>query len=450
MLATKKFQKGGVHPHDNKQYSAHLPIVEAKLPKTVKIPLIQHIGKPAKCIVKAGDEVKAGDVIGEIDGFISSYIHSSVSGKIKSIEQGFADNGRKCDVVVIESNDESVDFYTKADDYKTLSNEEMVDRIRKAGIVGLGGATFPTHVKLSPPKEKKIRYFLINGVECEPYLTSDHRLMLEKTKEIMEGIKIIKKILDVEKVYIGIENNKKDAQDEFEKLCKNEENIYVVPLRVRYPQGGEKQLIDAVFNVEVPSGGLPMDVETVVQNIGTILAVYEAVVYNKPLIERIVTVTGSLIKEPANFLCKIGTPFSELLEQAGLAETPSKIISGGPMMGTAVANSDIPVTKGTSGILALSEKELGHFEDYDCIKCSACVRACPMSLMPTMITDNIKVNRFEEAKKIGILDCMECGSCAYVCPAKIPIVNYIKFGKTMLRLGIKYADGVIPYVDENK
>ena len=306
-----------------------------------------------------------------------------------------------------------------------------MDKVLKAGIVGMGGATFPSHVKLSVPEGKKIDTLIINGVECEPYLTSDHRVMLERADEMVVGIRLLMKALGVERAMIGIENNKPDAIEHLKGIVKDIEGIDVYPLKVKYPQGGEKQLIKALLNREVPPGGLPLDVGTVVHNVGTALAVYEAVQKNKPLFERVVTVTGKSISKPSNFMVRIGTPVNDLLEAAGgLPEDTGKVISGGPMMGKALNTFDVPVVKGTSGILVLTEKEAHRKREMNCIRCAKCVTVCPMLLQPYLLRKLSLLERFEEAEENAILDCIECGSCSFTCPSNIPLLDYIRYGKS--------------------
>ena len=315
-------------------------------------------------------------------------------------------------------------------DYMNKSNEEMITDIKIAGLAGMGGATFPTHVKLSPPKEKKIDTAILNGAECEPFLTSDHRLMLEQTEDIINGFKIVMKVLGVNKGYIGIENNKMDAVEAMQKAAQSDSSISVVALPVKYPQGGEKQLIEAITGRQVPTGGLPMDCGCLVHNVGTAKAIFDAVSSNKPLIERVVTVTGNTLKTRKNYLVRIGTSYNELLTSCGLDENfKGKLISGGPMMGIAQCSLDVPVIKGTSGIVALDVNEVISDEELPCISCGRCVDTCPIHLMPTELAVLSEFERFEEADKNNVLDCIECGSCSYVCPSKRHLIQYIRFGK---------------------
>ena len=433
----KTFAIGGVHPEDQK-LSAGVPIAPLPLPKTVTIPILQHIGAPAKIVVQRGDVVKTGQVIATHEGFVSSNIHSSVSGRIGIIEEVMDSSGFKHTAISIRVKgdewEESIDRSDTLMEEISLTPKEIVARIMEAGVVGMGGAAFPSHVKLSVPEGKQVDYLLINGVECEPYLTADHRLMLEKPKEIIVGIKILMKALGVEKAIIGIEDNKRDAVELFQKLLGNEKGITVEALEVHYPQGGEKQLIQALLNREVPSGGLPADVGAIVHNVGTTFAIYEAVQKNKPLIDRVVTVTGKSVKQPSNYLVRIGTPVIDLLIAAGgVPEDTGKIVSGGPMMGKAIADLDVPIAKGTSGILLIPKEESMRAEVYNCVHCGKCIEACPMGLEPYRLLILSKKGNHERAKEEHILDCIECGSCAFVCPSNRPILDYIRLGKTQVR-----------------
>ncbi|MDA3929710.1 MAG: electron transport complex subunit RsxC [Prolixibacteraceae bacterium] len=429
----KTFKIGGVHPAENK-LSAHKAVEQLPLPKTATIMVAQHIGAPSKVIVQRGDEVKVGQIIAQSAGFVSTNIHSSVSGKVMKIDTVVDSSGYKKNAIVInvvgDEWDESIDRSTELVTDTDLDAKAITDKILAAGIVGLGGATFPTHVKLSPPPGMKAEVLLINGVECEPYLTADHRLMLEKGDELMVGTKILMKALNVNRAAIGIENNKPDAIKHLKELAKKYEGIEICPLKVQYPQGGEKQLIKAVIGREVPSGALPIAVGAVVNNVGTALATYEAIIKNKPLIERIVTVTGKSVANPSNFMVRIGTPTSQLIEAAGgLPDDTAKIISGGPMMGKAVSNIEVPVTKGTSGILIIKEEE-GHRKPMqNCIRCGRCVSVCPMGLEPFLLMTLSEKNTWDKSEEERVMDCIECGSCSYTCPANRPLLDHIRYGK---------------------
>lgn len=435
----KTFSKGGVHPAENK-LSVEAAIIELPAPQTAFIPLSQHLGAPCKPIVNKGDTVKAGEVIAKGQGFVTATIHSSVSGKVSKIDTVMDSTGyrRQAVIIDVEGDEWREDIDKSADLIKeiSLSKEEIVKKVFESGIVGLGGATFPTHVKLSIPKGKKADILIINGVECEPYLTSDHRLMLEKGEEILIGTKILMKALEVKKAIIGIENNKPGAIEYITSLAVNYQGISVQSLKVKYPQGGEKQLIKACIKREVPSGGLPIDVGAVVHNVGTTFAVYEAVQKNKPLIDRIVTLTGKSLMNPANFKVRIGTPVSQLVDAlGGLPKDTGKIISGGPMMGKALNTLDVPVVKGTSGILLFPEKESKRKIPSTCIRCAKCITVCPMGLEPYLIYAQSKNEMFDDVENSDALDCIECGSCSYECPGHLPLLDYIRLGKnTVLKI----------------
>lgn len=429
----KTFKVGGVHPPENK-LSAGKKIEQLPIPKTVFIPVAQHIGAPSTAVVNKGDVVKTGQIIAKSSGFVSTNIHSSVSGKVKKVDVSQDSSGYPKQGIFIDvEGDEWIEDIDRSTDLAknfNFNGQEIIQKIQDAGIVGLGGATFPTHVKLVPPKGMKADVLLINGVECEPYLTSDHRLMLEKTDEILVGTQLLMKAMNVEKAAIGIENNKPDAIQLLTDKAKNYKGISVVALKVKYPQGGEKQLIKAVTGKEVPSGGLPIAVGAVVSNVGTAFAVYEAVQKNKPLFERVVTVTGKSVANPSNFKVRIGTATTELIEAAGgLPENTGKIISGGPMMGRAVVSLDVPVTKGTSGILIMPNEEAKRREYMECIRCSRCVSVCPMGLEPYLLMTFGQKQIFDRAENERVMDCIECGSCSYTCPSYRPLLDYIRFGK---------------------
>ncbi|OQX97222.1 MAG: electron transport complex subunit RsxC [Bacteroidetes bacterium 4572_117] len=430
----KTFSKGGVHPPENK-LSAVQAIEQIAVPKMVAIPISQHIGAPSTPVVKKNDLVKVGQVIAKSSGFVSANIHSSVSGKVMKIDSVMDSTGYKKQSIIIQVDgdewDESIDRDSTFKKEFNLTSEEIIKKVGEAGIVGLGGATFPSQVKLSVPKGMTAEILIINGVECEPYLTADHRLMLEKGDELMVGTKILMKALKVEKAIIGIENNKQDAIDYLSGLAKNYGGITIQALKVQYPQGGEKQLIKAVINREVPSGGLPIAVGAVVHNVGTAYAVYEAVQKNKPLFERVVTVTGKSVKNPSNFLARVGTSLTELIEAAGgLPEDTEKVISGGPMMGKALNTIDVPMTKGTSGVLIIPEGESRRGIISDCIRCAKCVTVCPMGLEPYLLMTVTELQDYERVENERTMDCIECGSCSYTCPSNRPLLDYIRLGKT--------------------
>jgi Na+-translocating ferredoxin:NAD+ oxidoreductase subunit C len=427
--------KGGYHPPDGKSFSEKMPIEKMPSPKIAAIHLHQHIGAPSKAIVNIGDEVKIGQPISEAGGFVSIPVHASISGKVKAIAKITDAAGNKTDAVVIEGDgkDEMFPGVGVKVDYSQLSADEIKKKIAASGVAGMGGARFPTHVKLSPPAEKKINYIILNGVECEPYLTADDRLMQESPETIIEGLKLMMKVVNAENGIIGIEKNKPESIRIMKEKTASMQNIKVIDLEVKYPQGGEKQLIFAAIGKEVPSGGLPMDVGVVVSNVGTANAVYEAVALNKPFYERVVSVTGESITNPKNLLVRIGTPTSELIEYCGgVKEDVYKVVNGGPMMGAAMYSMEAPVHKGTSGILCLSKENAAVYEEQPCISCGKCVSVCPLKLVPTEIQMNVQFKRFEQAEKLGILDCMLCGTCAYVCPAKRNLVHYFNIGKAKI------------------
>lgn len=424
--------KGGIHPGDFKSATNAKPVEPARPPATVVIPLAQHIGAPCEPLVAVGDEVKMGQKIGDSKGFVSAPVHSSVSGKVTQIGTTNHPLGRTVQAIFIENDGQDTwhEDVKPNPNYQDLSVDELKKIIREAGIVGMGGATFPTHVKLSPPPDKKIDYVLVNAAECEPYLTSDHRAMLEKSRDIIEGLKIVMKVVNAPKAYVGIEDNKPDAVEAMKKAAEGEENIEVHALHTKYPQGAEKQLIKVFTGREVPSGGLPMDVGCVVQNVGTCVAIWEAVRYGKPLIERIVTITGSGINEPKNMLVRVGTMIPEVVEQCGgFKENIRKMILGGPMMGLAQGSPELPVIKGTSGILCLTDEEVQLWDIKPCIKCAKCVEVCPVSIMPLFIGSSVEQGMYDKAEAYNAMDCIECGCCTYICPAKRPLVQWIRMAK---------------------
>ncbi len=434
MSLLKTFAKGGVHPPENK-LSSEQKVEILPIPKKVTIPISQHIGAPATIVVKKNEMVKVGQILAKSSGFVSANIHSSVSGKVSKIDTFMNSSGYKKQSIVIQVKDdewdESIDTSTDIKSQIELSSEEIIKKIGESGIVGLGGATFPSQVKLMVPKGMKAEVLIINGVECEPYLTADHRLMLEHAEEILVGTRILMKALQVNKAVIGIENNKKDAINNLTELAEKYDGISVQALKVKYPQGGEKQLIKALINREVPSGGLPIAVGAVVHNVGTAYAVYEAVQKNKPLIDRVVTVTGKSVSKPANYLVRLGTSIDELITASGgLPQDTGKVISGGPMMGKALSSTDVPVTKGTSGVLILPEGESRRGKIKDCIRCAKCVSVCPMGLEPYLLMSVTQKQMYERTEKERVMDCIECGSCSYTCPSFRPLLDYIRLGKS--------------------
>ncbi|MCL6582897.1 MAG: electron transport complex subunit RsxC [bacterium] len=428
---------GGIHPPDQKQLSASHRIEDAPLPKRVYLPLTQHIGAPAIARVKVGQKVLKGEKIADSEALICAPIHASISGTVVDIKNHPHPSGSEVPTIIIESDGRDLWFQEphNGQDPLELGPEEIRGMIREAGIVGLGGAAFPTHVKLSPPEGKPIDAIILNGAECEPYLTADYRLMVEKAKEIVQGLRILLHVLGVERGYIGIEANKPEAISAMSKAASSFPQIEVVSLKVRYPQGAEKQLIKTILNREVPPPpALPLDVGVVVQNVGTAYAIYEAVSLRKPLIERIVTVSGRGIKEPKNLRLRLGTLFAEAIGYCGgFQGKVEKILMGGPMMGLAQYTTRVPVIKGTSGILVLTKEECPQAaEASHCINCGLCVRACPMRLVPSLIGTFCEKGLLEEAEAYHVLDCIECGSCVYVCPAKRHLVHLMKYGKSAI------------------
>lgn len=437
----KTFAKGGIHPPENK-FSAGKKIKVLPPPTMVTIPIAQHIGVPASPVVKKGDQVKVGQPIAKGEGFVSAFIHSSVSGKVLKVEPAMDVSGyKKMSVIIQVEGDEWIEEINRDETLQTdihYSKDDILKKIHESGIVGLGGATFPSHVKLSVPKGKKADYLILNGVECEPYLTADHALMLEKGEEIMVGAQLLMKALQVDKAIIGIENNKPDAIKKMQELCKKYNGIAVQPLKVKYPQGGEKQLIKATLNREVPPGGLPIDVGVVVFNVGTTYSVYEAIQKNKPLVERVLTVTGKSVKFSENYRVRLGTPVKEVIEAAGgLPEDTGKVVGGGPMMGKALNSLEIPVIKGSSGVLIIPEEEAGRAPIKPCIRCTKCVSICPMYLEPYLLMTLSEKALYDRAEANKITDCIECGSCSYTCPADRPLLDYIRLGKSTVIKNIR-------------
>lgn len=434
------FKIGGIHPEENK-ITAEMPTQMAELPKQAIFPLSQHIGAPAKPVVQRGDKVKVGTLLAEAGGFVSAPIYSSVSGTVAKIDEEFdATDYRKPVIIVNVEGDEWEESIDRGDKLETLADhpeltpEEIVSRVQAAGVTGMGGAGFPTHVKLCPPPTAKAECIIVNAVECEPYITSDYRLMMEHPDEIIAGLELLMKAAKVERGYIGIEENKPEAIKLLTEKTANDSRIEVIPLAQKYPQGGEKQLVDAVIHRQVPAPpAIPVNVGAIVQNVGTTFAVYEAVMKRKPLIERYTTVTGKRIKRPGNFLVRIGTPFSQLIEACGgMPEGDNKVLAGGPMMGKAVISLNTPVCKGTNSITVISGDEAHRKKVQPCIRCAKCVSVCPMGLEPYLIATLSAFKEYERAENEDIVSCIACGSCQYTCPSGRPILDNILQGKAVV------------------
>lgn len=428
------FKIGGVHPQDNKVYSAHQPITAAPLPKQAILPLVQHIGAPAKPVVAVGDKVKVGQLIAEAGGFVSAPVHSPYSGTITKIDATVDAWGAPMPAIFMNvEGDEWLPEIDTTDKLLTeckLEPKEIIEKVQKAGIVGLGGACFPTHVKLMPPPGKTAQVLVVNGVECEPYLTCDHQLMLERGEQIMVGIQILMKALGIQKAVIGIEKNKMDAIKHMTDLAKKVIGVEVKALKMKYPQGGEKQLIDACIGRQVPSGALPIEVGAVVDNVATIYAVYEAVQKNKPLISRVMTVTGKSITKPGNYEVRFGTPLSQIVELiGGVPANTGKIIGGGPMMGRAMQNVDMPSNKRVSGMLFMPDYDCKPAKVENCIRCAKCVDACPMGLEPYLLGKLGAMEMYEEMEAHNVMDCIDCGCCVFTCPSHRPLLDGIRKGK---------------------
>lgn len=430
-----KFRFGGVHPHDNKDTADVSSSTLSNPPKTILISMAQHIGAPAKILKNKGDKVERGELIGEASGYVSGNVHSSVTGTVASVEIAPPPLGRGANALLInvDSNADNLAYF-ESSDYMSIPAEEMAKKIQKAGIVGMGGATFPTHVKVDGAAKGGGDTLVINGVECEPYITSDYQLMIEYTQDLFKGIEILRKIIpSIKRTIIGIENNKPKAIEEMTKIGK-EHNVEVIPLRLRYPQGAEKMLIEATTGRIVPVSKLPMDVGVIVVNIATLYAIYEAVAKDKPLMERLVTISGDAIKEHKNVWLPLGTPISHVVEECGgITAENVLVLSGGPMMGAAIPSLDQCVNKGTNSLLFLDKDKLPKEVEYPCIKCGRCGNACPLRLSPTEIAHTAKAKIKDKLNDLDIATCFECGCCTYICPSKIPLVQWIRFGKDLLR-----------------
>ena len=441
-MKARTFRIGGVHPEENK-LTHEVETKVAALPKQAIFPLSQHIGAPAKPVVAKGDKVKVGTLIAEAGGFVSAPIHSSVSGTVFKVDTAIDATGyRKPAIIINVEGDEWEESIDRSDALELVKNhpeltpEEIVARVKKAGVTGMGGAGFPTFIKLTPPPTAKAECVIINAVECEPYITSDYRLMMEHPDEILVGLELLMKAAKVTTGYIGIETNKPKAIELLTQKCaevfqNSEYNVEVVPLKQRYPQGGEKQLVDAVIRRQVPAPpAIPVNVGAIVQNVGTAYAVYEAVMKNKPLFERYTTVTGKKLAHPGNFLVRMGTPMRELIEACGgMPEGDSKLLAGGPMMGKALTSVDVPICKGTNSVTILSDDDAHRKEAQPCIRCAKCVSVCPMGLEPYLLATLSEMKQWERAEGEDIVSCIECGSCQFTCPAHRPLLDNIRQGK---------------------
>lgn len=430
-MSSKTFH-GGIHPREYKELTENLPFEIFPLPEEITLPLSQHLGKEAKPNVKKGDEVKTGQLVAQAEGFVSAPVHSSVAGKVMSLGKEQTSSGFPKDSIVIKRNGtiDSEKFLLAPLDPEKISADEIREWVALAGIVGQGGAAFPTSVKLSPPKDKVIDVVILNGCECEPYLTRDYRFMIERPDDLISGLKLIMKALNVNRGVIGIEDNKPEAIELLSNKVKFEHGLDVIALKTKYPQGAEKMLIKAVTGREVPPGKLPMDVGAVIQNIGTAIAIHDAIVKGEVLITAALTVSGKGIKNPKNLIVPVGTPIQNVIDFCGgVTEDAVKVVVGGPMMGVAQFDLNAPVMKATSGILVLTKDEVAENPETPCLRCGQCVDICPLNLMPTKLARYSQLNRFEDTEGAGITVCMECGTCAYTCPANIPLVQWIRLGK---------------------
>ena len=423
---------GGVHPPESKDSTQGLASQDVKAPETLVVPLQQHLGAPANPVVKQGDKVSMGTLVGEPAGYISAAVHSPVSGEVLGVEMRPLPVGRRglCVVIKNDGQERWAEGCNAESDPANLDAKAIRERVRAAGVVGMGGATFPTDVKLAPPENKAIEILIVNGAECEPYLTADHRLMLEDALAIVLGADLARRAAGARELIFAVEENKPDAFEVIRQASAGLKDAGTQILPTRYPQGAEKQLIKVLTGREVPSGGLPMDVAVLVQNVATCAAVYYAVKFNRPLIERIVTVTGPCAAAPGNFRVRVGTPYADLLKVVGFSKPPRRIVMGGPMMGIAQSSLDIPVTKGTSGLVLMDD--IPADEWLPCIRCGKCVRACPVSIAPNELGVLLEFGQIDQASTLDLLDCIECGCCTYVCPSRRPIVNWVKAGKAEL------------------
>lgn len=428
-----KYKRGGAYTEERKSRTEKKSIIDAPLSETMIYPMNMHIGKPADPIVEVGDNVKMGQLIAQKRGFVSSNIFSSVSGTVEAIKEMPTMHGPHL-AIVIKNDFKDIKAPTLEKTHESLSTEDKLTRIEQAGIVGMGGATFPTHVKLSPPKGKSIDTLIINGAECETYSTADHRLMIESAEEIVSGIKELLTLFPIKQTYIAIETNVHDSVAALKQAIGNDKRIQIKELETIYPQGAEKRLIKTLLNREVPSGGLPLDVHTIVANVSTVRAVYLAIQKGLPLMDRVTTVTGEPIKDPQNFRVRIGTPVQVLIDACGgFVEKTGKMLHGGPMMGKPITSGQVPITKGTSVISFLPKEEVKVDERTPCIKCAECLNVCPVNLQPILISNAYEQGDIDEAERLGAMDCIDCGNCSYICPANIPLLDNIRQAKTEIK-----------------
>ena len=425
---------GGSHPRENKERTSHLPITVAKVPEELVFPVSMHIGAPAEPVVEVGQKVKIGTLLAKAGGFVSAPVHSSVSGEVTAIEKRPTLNG-SADCIVVKNDGQDSFEESIREREETSDSKEILEIIRNAGIVGMGGAAFPTAVKLDPPKGSTIDTLIINGAECEPYSTSDHRVMVEEGEEIIKGINVARKLFPkLRQIFVAIEDNKPDAIEAMRKAATEYKDIEVRPLRTMYPRGSEKNLIRDLTGREVPPGGLPAGVRCVLMNVSTTRAVYRAVSLGEPLYQRVVSVSGTPVQDPKNLLVRVGTPVASLLEECGgFSESVYKLLSGGPMMGRALTDSSLPVIKAMTAITALTEKEARVGDESDCIMCSECINVCPVSLQPILISEAYNRGDLDAAKKLGAMDCIECGNCSYICPSRIPLLDNIRDAKAAIK-----------------
>lgn len=429
--------KRGSHPEHHKELTEQLPIERMPFVEEYTLPLSQHIGAPSLPVVQKGQRVKRGEMIAKPGGFVSTALHSPVTGTVTALELSEHPNGETLPAIKIKADPFATQCFEQQEsiNYREIDTKDFVPLVQSAGIVGLGGAAFPSHVKFFIPDGKRCQFLMINGCECEPYLTSDHRVMVEQAPQLIQGIFILAGFLGTKKTYIGIEANKPDAIEMLSELARQQDiPIEVVPLQVKYPQGAEKMLITAVLKKEVPSGKLPLDVETVVSNVGTVVALANYFTKSEPLVERVITVTGSGIKRPANLLVPIGTPIQDIIKVCGgLSEKTTRVLLGGPMMGVAQKSLNVPVLKGTSGLLALTNEEVQEVQLYKCIRCGRCLQACPIFLNPSQLGLLARKRLYEEMQEMNLMDCMECACCSFVCPSGIPLVQSFRVAKAILR-----------------